>query len=194
MQVNRIEAGTAIVVVLAIVAGAVAFGRLEGRLDALERRMDAITPESVRELLDGAKQELIRTHEELVDGLTGREWIDATDERSERCTAGTAEHRGVRLCPARNEAPHAIAVSVVTIDRARPKSGCGAAIHLVQGDPDWHASRTEGDAKDIVLAHSVTGDPSGICWVSAMVPPDADYYILNAYHPDVRIESWVEWR
>ena len=198
MKVNRIEAGTAIVVAMAIIAGAVAFGRLEGRLEALQGRLDAIAPQSVREVLDGAKQELVETHEELVNGLTRRKWIDVTNDQLEGCTSGAAQLLDVDHCPARNEAQYPIGVSVVTVNVNRPDSndpGCGVALHLVQGVPDWYASRSEADdASDIVLAHSVTGDKWGVCWVSAMVPPDSGYYIRNAYKPAVRIESWVEWR
>ena len=195
MRVTKLEAGTIVGVLLAMVAAAVQFGRLQGQIEGLDK-------EVIREELDAAVRQIVQLRDgslDLIDEVQlnerGREWVDTKDDRKSACVDGAP---GMQYCQATNEFPLSTTVTIVTVNKNRPKDtpsrGCGVAIHLVDGMPDWYTQRTEQDADDLLLAHMATGDGDGTCWAAATVPAGSDYYVVNAYRPHVDIVSWLELR
>lgn len=195
MKITNVEAGTIVVVLLAIIAGAVQFGRLQGQIEGLDGK--AISDELDRALreIDEAEKSSIAVIEEQFVGRRGARWIDTKDDRTEACVSGGP---GTQYCQAANELGYPITVAIVTVHRERPKDvpsrGCGAGVHLVRGTPDWHTPRAWDDAVDLTLATMVTGDKYGVCWVSATIPTGSSYYLANAYWPHVEVVSWLELR
>ena len=193
MKITNVEAGTLVVVVLAMIAAAVQFGRLQGQIEALDKEL-------IREELDAAVRQIVQLRDGAVDLIgevhlneRARVWSDTKDERKSACVDGPP---GMQYCQASNGSPLSVTVTVVTVNKNRPRDtssrGCGVAIHLVEGMPDWYTQRTEQDADDLLLAQMVTGDRDGVCWAAATVPAGSDYYVVNAYRPHADIVSWLE--
>ena len=181
------------VVVLAIVAGAVQFGRLQGQIEGLDTEVIREERDEALRQIDRLRDRGLTMMEELIVSQRGTVWIDTKDERTGGCVDGAS---GTQYCPATNDLGYPVTVAVVTVNRHRPNDtpgrGCGVAIHMVEGTPDWHTPRAEEDAADLVLAHMVTGDPYGVCWAAATLPAGSDYYGVNAYRPHVDIVSWSQ--
>ncbi|MCY4598329.1 MAG: hypothetical protein OXF27_00190 [Acidobacteria bacterium] len=193
MKITNVEAGTIVVVVLAVIAAAVQFGRLQGQIEGLDKEL-------IREELDAALGQIVQLRDGSLERMDeallnerGGIWFDTKDDRKSACVDGAP---GVQYCQASNELAYPITVTIVTVNKDRPKEtrsrGCGVAIHLVEGTADWYTQRTEGDGDDLLLAHMVTGDRYGVCWAAATVPAGSDYYVVNAYRPHVDIVSWLE--
>lgn len=195
MKITNVEVGTIVVVALAIIAGAVQFGRLQGQIDGLDPEAISQAQHKALGQIDEAKNSSIKELKEQFAGQLEASWLDMTDERTGACVD---DGFGRQHCQAINDLAYPILVAIETVNKTRPAAadsrGCGVAVRLVNGTPDWHTPRPKDDAPDLSLAHMVTGDQWGVCWATATITPGSSYYVLNAYMPDVEIVSWAELR
>lgn len=195
MNVTKVEAGTIVVVLLAILAGAVQFGRLQGRIEDLDSKVIRGKLDDALHQIDEARTLAVGEIGDLARGQQRAQWIDVKDDRTRACVDTSS---GRQHCLATNDLPYPITVAIETVNQHRtkkqPSRGCGAAIHLVVDEPDWHTPVAEGNAADFSLAQMVTGDEYGVCWVSATIPSGSSYYVVNAYRPHVLIVNWFELR
>ena len=180
MNITRIETGTIIALVLAVIAGAVQFGRLQGQIDSLN-------PDVVRETQNAALGQIDQAKQSAIDEMNGQ----AAKMRLDDLAALTSTYLQRQWCDVSGQRQPG---ETYTNNRSLPIE---LAVATEQGGTGDQTNRCNLeifiDDLRVVAMRDNFHQLKKLCSATVTVPAGATYRVASmGYETEVIVSAWSE--